>query len=97
MVDLKSYRRTIKAGSRPNAIRGRVLIVARDKGLPDVDIERALKATEHMKSNSRAWRARGGFHLSDFAGKHGISLDWLFWGDIRGLALMTRSPGRFAR
>ena len=56
-----------------------------------------LTAIKYMKSKSRAWRARGGLHLIDFARKHGISLDWLFLGDIRSLALMTRYPGRFAQ
>jgi hypothetical protein len=99
LIDQESYRRrTIEVGgSRPNAVRRRVLLIAAEKSLPEVDLARALRAVKYMRSRSAAWRARGGFHLIDFAGKHGISLDWLFFGDIRSLALMTSCPGIFAR
>jgi hypothetical protein len=67
------------AAYAPKAIRSRILLIASERGLPEADVNRAIKA-----SVSR------GSYLVDFAKAHRIHLDWLFFGDLRGLRWMKR-------
>ena len=74
-------RRFPEAAMAPEAIKARVLLIAADRELPNFDVERAVKAA-----------ARRGDYLVDFALTHGISVDWLIYGDIRGLKSMKHQP-----
>lgn len=74
-----AYSRMIKAGSAPEAIRARILVIAQELSLPQVDVDRALRAC-----------GRRGSYLIDFAIAHDINTNWLFFGDIRGLIAMRR-------
>lgn len=79
-AELKAHRRMIRAGDKPVSVRKRILLLATERGLPKKDVERALKAS--------LGRRRG--FLIDFALAHGINLNWLLFGDIRGLREMVR-------
>ena len=80
-ADLESYRRMIDAGYKPAAIRGRIWQIAQERSLPGIEVDRALKD---------AGSPRGHDRLLDFAITRDIDLDWLFFGDIRGLRRMKR-------
>ena len=69
----------MNAASRPRPIRDRILLVAGERHLPRKDVARALKAS-----------SSSGDYLIDFALAHGINLDWLIFGDIRGLLAVKR-------
>ena len=69
----------MNAAYKPRRIRDRISLVASERNLPRKDVARALKAS-----------SRRGDYLIDFALAHGISLDWLILGDIRGLLAMKR-------
>ena len=75
-----AYSRMIEIGSTPKAIRARVLLIAQERGLPQVEVDRALRAS-----------TKRGIHLVDFAIAHDINLNWLLSGDIRGLIAMRSS------
>lgn len=74
--DLAAYRRIIKAGYKPRAIRARIRQIGEERNWPQRLLDRALRLakTDHD-------------HLLDFALKHlpGVSLEWLFFAHIRGL------------
>jgi hypothetical protein len=80
-TDLQAYRRMIKMGRSEKAVRKRILLIAQERGLPKAIVSRALKAS-----------VKRGHHLIDFAGAHNINLNWLFFGDIRGLARQKIEP-----
>ena len=77
--ELEAHRRMIKAGYKPRSIRARFLQIAQERNLPQIDVNRALKAASTNRDC-----------LLDLAVKHQINLNWLFYGDIRGLIAMRR-------
>jgi hypothetical protein len=77
-LEINGYRFAAGA-SAPKSIKARILLIARERGIPDADVKRAVKASD-----------RRGDYLIDFALAHGINLDWLLLGDIRGLRWMKR-------
>ena len=79
---IERHRRMIERGGAQEAIRARVRLIAVERQLPKADVARVLKAP---RSN----------YLVEFALAHGVSLNWLTYGDIRGLALMRRRPWMF--
>ena len=83
-ANLEANGRMIDAGYKTEAIRKRIRQVAQERNLPMVDVDRALTACGALKS-------RRGDYLIDFGLSHGIDLDWLIYGDIRGL--LKRCPG----
>lgn len=50
-------------------IRRRLQVTARERLIPDAEISRALR----------------GQNLASFCLAHGISMDWVMWGDLKGL------------
>lgn len=96
-LELERSLRVMKIGMRPDAVRRRALLIARERALSEIDVARLLKATRYMKSKSLTWRSRGGLQLVDWGARRGISLDWLLCGDIRSFALMTRYPERYTQ
>jgi hypothetical protein len=68
-------------------MRIRISMIARERGLPDSEIAKAMNC------------GTGGGHLSDaafsavieFTDKHNVSLDWLLFGDLKGLLRTVRA------
>ena len=71
-AELESYRRMIRAGFKPKAIQSRILQVALERSLSAADVDRALNASSTSKG-------RDGY-LMDFADRHNLNLNWLFFG-----------------
>ena len=67
------------SASAPKSIKARIRLVAGERNLPAKDVKRAVKESDHR-----------GDYLVDFALAHDISLDWLIFGDLRGLMWMKR-------
>jgi hypothetical protein len=72
----------LAAASAPEAIRNRIALIGRERGIPDAEIDEALNA-------DLTTLEEGGAILRLVEG-HNISLDWLFIGDLRGLKRMRR-------
>lgn len=78
-----AYSRDVQASSNA-AIRRRIALIA---------AERKLDPSETMAMMKGRWITM--FHLCRFAKKHSLSLDWLMFGDLKGLRETVRGcPSR---
>jgi hypothetical protein len=76
-AQMNAYRPNVMAGAASKrAIRIRLSMIARERGLSDKEISKAMNCgTEALVTLSR---------------KHDLSLDWLVYGDLAGLLQMVR-------
>jgi hypothetical protein len=70
----------LAAASTPTAIRNRIALIGRERGLPQEEINQALEADLKFYDGP----------LSKFVESNNVSLDWLLMGDLRGLKRMRR-------
>jgi hypothetical protein len=77
-IRARSY--VIDRGSSNKAIRDRINLIAHERGLPEAEVARAKTCTDDA--------------ILSFARRHGLSLDWLIMGDLKGL---MRQAWRFRR
>jgi hypothetical protein len=71
-------RLSVDGATSAAAVRRRIRAIAYEWQLPPDDVAKALK------SGNRATE-----EMFDFAERYHVSLDWLIWGDLKGLQQMT--------
>jgi hypothetical protein len=72
----------LAAASTPTAIRNRIALIGHEQGIPQEEIDQALKADLETLEEGGA--------ILRLVADHNISLDWLIMGDLRGLKRMRR-------
>lgn len=72
----------LAAATTPAAIRARITLIGRERGMPQEEIDRALAADLEYLDEGGA--------ILKLVEDHNISLDWLIMGDLRGLKRMRR-------
>ena len=79
VAQVKARARLVRDGCHTDAaLRRRVLLLAAERNLPPAEYAKLMHKRIMMRS------------IQEFCKKHNVSLDWLMYGDLKGLQRMKR-------
>ena len=79
LAQVKARARLVRDGCHTDAaLRRRVLLLAAERNLPPAEYAKLMHKRIMMRS------------IQEFCKKHNVSLDWLMYGDLKGLQRMKR-------